>query len=321
MAPQVQRRIRSVTAFARVESIGPPASGRVEVIAPADVFIPTEFLPRIADSWHCYLRPFHRLVLQGNPEVGFVHYVLLSPAKDLGIVVLGSWVLTDRPGGSGGSGRWIRPRRLIHFPGFGQGSTEHPDTGEKVDFWHHITFEESLSGNLSSHPSVEADESGGKPRIFPTAPLKFKNVLGRHLGTAVIRQPGDLDAAGIAEMESGLLPHLPAPLLAERINDALFAQHAIVELAKGTEWGPGSYLRVDYALIRGRLGDREYPVRWMFGESPVARIFEEYRSPPKQYPENLTKVPLTDKLSLLVATSVLPGKPRHGALWVSPRSD
>jgi hypothetical protein len=310
-----------VVAFASVEGGGKGGLSRLVVRVPANPYIPIEYLPSLRDPWHAYLRPFHRLLFRGKPEIGSVNYVLLSPARNLPLVVLGAWVLSEGSKAPSVLGQWIRPRRLIHFPGFGKGSTEHPVSGKKISFWHHITFEETTRGNLSSHPSADLDESGHKQKAFPTAPLRFKNAYGRHLGTAIIRQPQDLDLAGLAVMQFSIQPHLRSSSKVEDwIQKSMKREHALVELHSATQWTSDSYLRVNYALIRGNLEDKEYPIGWKFDSSLVAKAFEQYQALPENYPENLTKVPLVGHLSVLVATSILRGRPRWGTLWISPKS-
>lgn len=317
----IRRRPSVVSAFASVDPTSGASRYRLTVRVPADAKVNPSQQPVRREGFHALLRPFHRFLQQGKPEIGRVHYVLLAPSKSLPPVVLGAWVLGN--GRTTDEGGWIRPRRLIHFPGFGEGTFKYPpfaSNRKRIPYWHHVTFEETAAGNVSSHPSSKVDDRGQKIHLFPTTPLKFKNAIGRHLGTAVVRQPRDLDVSGFAVMDSQVKGGYTSDTIEKKVCESIVSEHALIRFPYGSRWESDLYLRVNYAIIRGSLDDKEYPIRWKFDEFFASKVFLSYEAPPQYYEENLMKIPLFEDRSLLVAVSLFRGQPRWGSTWISPRA-
>ena len=251
----VPRRARSVSTATCYDQPS-PTTARVVVHCPDRIPVPEPWPPNL---FHPFLRPLQRAFERGNPAIGTLHFVLLGGGAQYPMLALVTLVE-----GPGKPWQWepnrYLERRLIVFPGWGDGlvrvQTKAGRPGSKTD---HITFEEPLPGRVSGHLTPVSDEPEEKP--YPASPvfLPQGNVL--HLCSFRVRQPRDVDAAGLVWCR--VTSPISLPRIA--IDDALEAavehdHHALVHLPPRVHWDDKHHLAINVLLSMGPLEDKDYPV-------------------------------------------------------------
>ena len=264
---------------------------------------------------HAFLRPFNRLLENGDPNIGRITYLMLKTDPDDFIRVLGSLVLSPGKKNAQRGPIGLRPSRLLFFPALGPGVLKNSYIqGKRKDFFlnvDHYTVEESISGKLSVHITFKKNNRHEKEHIIPSTPLRLSDGFAHHLATWVIKHPRVLDRAGLA---CGQFKMSNIKIDIEKIlMDSLQPNHPMFELPESSQLLDHHFIRIDFLLSSlPKAIDREYP-------KPVINslAFKEGPESIEGSYERIIPLPLSNSLTLLVILRVVKGMPIHDLTWFS----
>ena len=248
-------RARSAAADAWFDQPAPLIS-RVVVQFPIRVPIPPPWPP---DPFHVFLRPLKRAFEEGNPAVGMCHFVSLRASAHHPMLALMTVLEGHRPAWPSEPNRYL-DRRLIVFPGWGDGIVRVPTKGGRLGSrTDHVTFEEKAPGRVWGHLTPLSGEPEEKP--YPASPvfLPQGNVL--HLCSLRVRQPREVDLAGLVWCRMISPSSLPTQAIGESLHQGVeHDRHALISLPPQSSWDARHHLAVNILLSLDSLEDKDYPI-------------------------------------------------------------
>ncbi len=289
----------------------PPGKLRVWVQAPALPTMATHHrAPLGEDPTHPFLRPLRRLLVEGNPNLGRILYVLVSGGPRVMPGLALALALTPGSPARAPARLGLAPKRLSIFPGWGlgtfaiaiQGGVER-NVKTSID---HITFDERPDGSVKYHLSPLRRPGQPKGRPLKERLLDLEDATGLHLLRLGIREPTKLDSAGTFWGRYDRLPHLPATNCEVLMETSIAARAPFIRLPDGERWERERYLDLNLVLTKVGLKDTDYPLpRW-----PVS-AFRGARARNDRAMTRLTLLTLKGGLQLVLMFASRPGVLRH----------
>ena len=247
-------------------------------------------------SEHPLLRPFDKFFKKGDQNIGKVTYVFLFYEKARRPAIIFSMVKTDK--------------RILILPAWGTGNLKSINKSDDVKECpiDHITIEDNQKGKISIHYTSSPSKGEMKKRPFPKATPIMQDKNGIHIGTLGVNDLKDLDPLGIVYRDINLedSPRKTCDEISPILKEALMDKHPVFRLPPEFVWNATNHLEISLTLIGDKLENARYP---------KIEIIPHVKDPVEQ----LNKIPIDNKRSLLITFTLCPNKLTNSFQWLVRR--
>jgi len=156
----------------------------------------------------------------------------------------------------------------------------------------------------SIHFTGPTEREERKKKYYPKAKLCLGNEYGLHVGTLGINEYTDLDPLGIVyrDLESDELPRNDIKEIEQILQASLNSYHPLCILPPEFTWDGNYHLEAQFALIKSKLDNVLYPIDEITPNKGCSI-------------EQLNKIPIDEKKSLLITLRMSPGKLSNSFQW------
>lgn len=243
-------------------------------------------------SEHPLLRPFDKFLLEGNPDIRKVTHAFILYREVNRPAMVCSMVKTEK--------------RILILPAWGIGLMK-PLSKQSVKEPSpvaHMTIEEDSNGNFTIHYTGPSEKNVKKKRRYPKNKLNMTNKYGLHVGTLGVNELKNLDPLGIVyrDLKDNELPRKDVKEVERILQGSLSQHHPCFKLPQEFIWDNKDHLEISFALIGSKLDNN-------------ICLKDEIIPHEKDAIEQLNKIPLDEKKSLLITFTMCPGKLSNAFQW------